>query len=140
MFAWVLLLSLALSALAKPIYDVRGFGFLTTDQRQIFEDSSGAYLAASCNENGDGSSRIAASVPGSEAVLMRRSNIKLIIYKTHEFIYPVYPASGYIMEFFNAVAVESMIHWSRFHRPPALFTVTQGQFQLTISCMGGTVP
>ncbi|KAL6713810.1 hypothetical protein ACLMJK_008302 [Lecanora helva] len=33
-----------------------------------------------------------------------------------------------------------MTHWPNVYRPSALFTVTQGQFQLTVSCMGASVP
>ena len=139
MLAWVLL-SLALVILAKPIYDVQNPSFLALGKPQISVQPSGAYLAASHKRLVHFTSKSIATGPGSGAALTRRDDNRLVFLKLYGSIYPVNAASECIMAFFNAVAVESMIHWSSVHQPSALLTITQGQLQLTISCIGGTVP
>lgn len=76
----------------------------------------------------------------AETVLRRGNQIKLVHPKTHSYILPAAVAVVRMREFFDAVAWEATHYWPGIREQSALFTVTQGPFQLTISCLGGTVP
>lgn len=71
--------------------------------------------------------------------LKKRSKVHLIAFKIYGGIVPVSLAAPFAKAFFDAIAVEASNAWAA--RPEsALFTVTQGRFQLTVSCLGARVP
>ena len=74
-----------------------------------------------------------------KATLVKRNKISLTYSKVYGSIMPVFLASEMLRDFFIAVAREARNTW--ISRPEsALFTVTQGPFQLTVSCLGSTLP
>lgn len=71
--------------------------------------------------------------------LKKRNQIHLISFKVHDSIVPVSIAAPCVKAFFDAIAAEASNAWTS--RPEtALLTVTQGSFQLTVSCLGARIP
>lgn len=65
--------------------------------------------------------------------------VQLTAFKVHGAIVPLSVAAPYVKAFFGAIAAEASSAWAS--RPEsALFTVTQGRFQLTVSCLGARIP
>ncbi|CAF9941678.1 MAG: hypothetical protein ALECFALPRED_009261 [Alectoria fallacina] len=71
--------------------------------------------------------------------LKKRSDLHLTSFKIHGEIVPLSVAAPSVKAFFDAVAAEASNAWTS--RPePALLTITQGPFQLTVSCLGANIP
>lgn len=71
--------------------------------------------------------------------LKKRSEHHLTSFKIHGGIVPLSVAAPYVKAFFDAVADEASNAWT-FRPGQALLTITQGPFQLTVSCLGANIP
>lgn len=140
MIAWLLLLSFSLSSLATPIHDAQDTTSLLTEKLRFHQQTISLYLTLNSHEYEDDASNYStAPAPGSARALTKRSQMKLAFYRPHSYLTPALVASSYLQQFFNAIAVESTVHWPQVQPPSPLFTITQGQLQLTISCLGANV-
>ncbi|MCJ1452092.1 hypothetical protein MMC28_002433 [Mycoblastus sanguinarius] len=71
--------------------------------------------------------------------LVKRSDFALTFYKIYGAILPISLAAQSARIFFDAVNFHARYSWF-LKEPSALFTVTGGPFQLSVSCLGSTVP
>ncbi len=85
-------------------------------------------------------SRVRTSESIAETILRRDNQIKLVRFTSYSVIVPATIAAVQLRVFFDAVAWEATHHWPTTRERSALFTITQGQFQLTMSCLGGEIP
>lgn len=76
----------------------------------------------------------------AETVLRRDNQIKLVRFTSYNVIVPTTIAAVQLRAFFDAVAWEAIHSWPTTWEHSALFTITQGQFQLTMSCLGEAIP
>lgn len=75
----------------------------------------------------------------SKRALVKRDDVTLTFSKIYGTILPVFLASEKLRDFFIAISHAASSTWTS--RPEsALFTVTQGPLQLTVSCLGSTLP
>lgn len=71
--------------------------------------------------------------------LKKRTGPHLTSYKIYGGIVPNSIAAPFVKAFFDAIAVQASNAWTS--RPEsALLTLTQGPFQLTVSCLGASIP
>ncbi len=71
--------------------------------------------------------------------LKKRSKVQPAFYKIHSAILPLSLSAPHLKAFFDAIAAEASSAWTS--RPEAaLLTVSQGSFQLTVSCLGARIP
>lgn len=77
--------------------------------------------------------------PAKRSHLEKRARISLTAYKLHGAIVPAAAAAPFVKAFFDAIAAEASNTWT-FLPESALFTVREGPFQLTLSCLGSPIP
>lgn len=72
--------------------------------------------------------------------LVKRNQIKLVSFKPYSYLFPASIAAAQMRDFFDAVWLESTYRWPNERPPSDFFSISLGSFQLTISCLGATVP
>lgn len=76
----------------------------------------------------------------AETIFQRDRRIKLVHFKKLNAVVPSLIAAVRLKEFFSTVAWQAVNQWPTEQPQSALFTITHGQFQLTMSCLGSTIP
>lgn len=105
---------------------------------KIVEQAIGS-LEGSLLTSFDWSHKMATSVSPSKRALARRDIIVLTFAKVYGTILPIALAAEKLRDFFTAIAREASSTWTS-NPTSALFTITQGPIQLTVSCLGSTIP
>lgn len=141
---WVLCLLYLSTSAAKPIHDSQASIFdpesseetrPTSRSSNISDIYHGLPTEITLRQKIDHS----AMSSTTKNALMKRDTIGLTFSKVYGNFIPVLLASERLRDFFIAVSREASNTWTS--RPAsALFTVTQGTFQLTVSCLGSTLP
>ena len=133
---------------ARKVLPATQTGWTGTSEAEVMYQNGGANQAVGASSLNTNNERSLAprhlakprTMPTAERRdLKKRETLPVTFYTAHASIVPVSVAAPYIKSFFDAIAVRASAEWTSFSES-SLFTINGGPLQLTVSCLGASIP